>query len=128
MTCKPKLDWTQMGTRHPRKHLSQGPHLEETKTSPEGRKTKAADKVEKLRKRMLEEKLRVVDYLERKKEDETIMEIGKFWEEQSRELFLENGKKKVERLSINRGIRAIQLQKDYQDRWKLDTNLTGWTS
>ena len=46
---------------------------------------------------MLEEKLRVIDYLERKKEDETIIKIGKSWEEQSRKLFLKNGKEKVER-------------------------------
>ena len=66
--------------------------------------------------------------MERKKEDETIIEIGKFWEEQSRKLFIQAGKEKAERLSIDMDIRAAKLQKDYQDRLKLDTNLTGWTS
>ena len=77
---------------------------------------------------MLEEKLRVIEYLEKKKEYEKIMDIGKFWEEQSRKLFLQDGNEKVERLSIHSGIGAPQLQKDYQDRQKLDTNLTDWNS
>ena len=58
---------------------------------------------------MLEDRLRVINYLERKKEDETIIEIGKFWEDQSRKLFIQDGKEKAERLSIDRGIRAAQL-------------------
>ena len=95
---------------------------DEDKTLPEGRKAEAADRVEKLRKRMLEERLRVINYLERKKEDETIIEIGKFWEEQNRKLFIQAGKEKAERLSMDKGIRAAPLQKDYQDRLKLDTN------
>ena len=54
---------------------------DENKTLPEGRKAEAADGVEKLRYRMLEERQRVIDFLERKKEDETIIEIGNFCEE-----------------------------------------------
>ena len=82
---------------------------DEPKTLPEGRKAEAAERVEKLRKRMLEERLRVINYLERKKEDETIIEIDKFWEEQSRKLFIQAGKENVERLSIDRGIRSALL-------------------
>ena len=48
--------------------------------------------------------------------------------ETNRETLIQAGKEKAERLSIDRGIREAQLQKDYQDRRKLDTNLTGWTS
>ena len=65
---------------------------DEHKTLPEGRKAEAADRVERLRKRMLEERLRVINYLERKKKDETIIEIGKFWDEQRRKLFIQAGK------------------------------------
>ena len=70
---------------------------DEDEPLPESRKAEAADRLEKLRKRMLEDRLRVINYLERKKEDETITEIGKFWEEQSRKLSIQDGKEKAER-------------------------------